>query len=671
VTPAGDHEEQGSLALSDEARTARQPHPLRPAEAAAAVLLGRALDADRAATANLVNDEAITVIEVSSPDLVELVNYLLVHHLIGSDRTLEGDGAPGDWPVTPGSVTVFSRDGSNERRNRKSGNENFAAAVQRGCAVIGISADPFRLLPSDLTAFATQRIILPRLDADSVAAIIEAVTGKRPARAISAAAVRGGIRHLRLAVRADLGPARSLSRLERLAEMSSAPDGTPLLSQLHGLGEAQTWGLSLIEDLRDLGEGRIAASDLPRGILLWGRPGTGKTLFARSLSKEAGVFFRATSYGEWQSHRDGHLGSVIQAIRNVFAEVAANAPGILFIDEIDSLPARGSTLRHDDWWTAITNVLLEELDSVDPRRRQGIIVMAACNNVLRLDPALTRAGRLDKVVHIPLPDAAALAAIIRTHLGEHFGADALLSAAAEARGSTGADVETWARGVRRRARRADRAPTVDDLLSEIRSGRLVLTDMQRRRMAYHESGHAIVARCLDGECPMSLSIVDAGGGLASFDTAHLRLLTLPRLENLIARILAGRAAEELACGGMSDGGGDDIALATKLAISVECTLGLGSLGPLSLGENPPITAVLAIPEAASSVRKLLSDGHRRAVQVLQKNRALLDRLATELLDRGFLEAAEIARIVSPAAQILRQGDVGDDIGGTGPSEPLL
>ena len=229
--------------------------------------------------------------------------------------------------------------------------------------MVGISADPFRLLPSELTAFATQRIVLPRLNSHSVAAIIEAVTGKRPIGAVTAAAVHGGIRLLSLAVRADLGSARSLARLEKLAEISSAPDGTPLLSQLHELGEAQKWGLSLVEDLRDLREGRVTAAELPRGIILWGKPGTGKTLFARSLSKEAGVFFRATSYGEWQSHRDGHLGSVIQAIRNVFAEVAANAPGILFIDEIDSLPARGSTNRHDDWWTAITNVLLEELDS--------------------------------------------------------------------------------------------------------------------------------------------------------------------------------------------------------------------------------------------------------------------------------------------------------------------
>lgn len=218
-------------------------------------------------------------------------------------------------------------------------------------------------------------------------------------------------------------------------------------------------------------------------------------------------------------------------------------------------------------------MLLEELDSVDPKRRQGVIVVAACNNPKRLDPALMRSGRFDRIVRIPPPDASALAAIMRAHLGEHLGVEALMAVAAEAPGATGADVEQWARTARRRARHEKRPVTTDDILAEIRNGRPPRTDAQRRRMAYHESGHALVAFELDGECSIALSIVDPAGGTASFDVSRLAMLTRQAIENLVARTLAGRAAEQLVFGDISEGGASDIVLATKLAIAVECTLG--------------------------------------------------------------------------------------------------
>ena len=644
-------EPQGLLALFDDESplAPAAPDPLRPDEACAAVLLGRALDHDRTAAAGLLDDAAVTVIDVPSPDLVEPVADLVKYQLFGPGHLHDGDALRSDGPPWK-SATIFSRDGKNEKRNRSTGNQAVAQAVQRRSAVIGISADPFRLLPSDLVAFATQRIRLPRINPESIAAVIEAVTGKRPPRPVPAAVARLSLLHLQIGIRADLGADRSLARLEKAAATArGVAEATPVLSELHGLGEARDWGLSLIEDLRDLREGRITAADLPRGILLGGKPGTGKTLFARALGREAGIYFRATSYGEWQSFREGHLGNVIQAIRNVFAEAAANAPSILFIDEIDSLPARGSTQHRDDWWVAITNVLLEELDSVDPKRRQGVVVVAACNNPERLDPALTRAGRLDRIVRIPLPDASALAAIMRAHLGEHLRVEDLMPAAAEARGSTGADVQRWARAARRRARLDNRPIAIDDIVAEIRNGRPPLTKAQRWRMAYHESGHALVAFELDSDCPVGLSIVDPAGGTASFDFSRLALLTRPMIENLLVRILAGRVAEELAFGAISDGGVSDIALATKLAVSIECTLGLGSLGPLSLGDEPRIAEVLAIPEAAASVKKMLVDAHARALAILKDKRSTLDRLTAALFDRGFLEQSEIGRILAPSA----------------------
>lgn len=637
---------------------------IRPDEAAAAVLLGRALDLNRAAAAALADRESVTVIDVPSNDLVDLIGPLVTHHLFDPMRICDGDGAAASWPRGPqNAVTIFTRNGLVEKRTRNFGNENFAIAMQRGAAVIGISADSFRLLPSDLSAFATQRIRVEGLDATSVAAVVAAVTGG-PIPKLTGVMRGIGLQELMIAVRHDLGATRSVERLERIVSVKSAAEAIPLLSQLHGLGEAKVWGLSLIEDLRDLRDGMITAADLPRGIVLHGPPGTGKTLFARSLAKEAGVYFRATSYAEWQSHREGHLGHVVQAIRSVFAEAAARAPCIIFIDEIDTLAARGSKKRDDDWWVAITNTLLEELDSVDPGRRRGVVVVAACNDVGRLDPALIRPGRLDRTVRIPLPDVGALAAIMRAHLGARLGIDDLMQAAVEARGSTGAEVERWARAARRRARRDGRDVDARDMLSEVRAGKTQLGPVQKQRLAYHESGHALVSYRLDSDVPVSLSIVDARGGSASFDGSRLSLLTRPEIENLIARVLAGRAAEQVALGNISEGGAADLVTATKLASGIECSFGLGNYGPLSFGEEPRIAELMAIPEAAASLKSILATAHDRAVKLIEADRSTLNRLAAALIKRGYLEREEIARVLSTIAPGADEAD------GAQPNSPM-
>ena len=580
--------------------------PLRPDEVAAAVLLGRALDQDRDVLRRLQDPATIAVIEVPSPDFVEPVERVLRDIVLGADvRVIDGDRCkPGDEATAPGSVILFTRNDDIDKKTLAGGNAAFGAAVQRQGAIIGIAADPDRLLPSDLVRLAEDRIVLPPLDAEGVAAVIEAITGRKPPQVdeeLSHAVTLGA---LVAGVRADLGAVGSLKRLRRLVGRDRSTRSVPSLADLHGLGAARAWGESLVADLRDYQAGRLSWNDVNRGILVSGPPGTGKTTFAKTLAATARVHFIATSYSEWQSNGEGHLGYVTKAIRKIFAEARRHQPTIIFIDELDTLPARGSTTRRDDWWTSITNCLLEELDGFE--RREGVVVIAACNDPSRLDPALVRAGRLDRHIEIPLPDHPALIGIFRTHLGGDLQDADLRAVALAARGRTGADAERYVRDARRAARRAGRPLTLQDLLDAVRGGAPDWPADVRRRIAHHEAGHAIAKLALGTGEPTALSI-NGGGGLSEAIFGEIRALTREYLENHLTTLLAGRAAEVIVFGDATAGAGggedSDLGKATRLALQLESAYGLGHNGPLWLGEATNPRDLLLMPEMRAAVRR--------------------------------------------------------------------
>ncbi len=647
-----DRLEQLDLPLAPDEDTndaAMAMHPLPPDDAAVAIQFARAFEQNRDALARLQNADTVTIIEVPAVEFVDPIARLLRTHVLGPGvPVLDGKGLSKEATIaTAGTVVLFKRRDEDKSKKSSTDDAEFATAVQRRCAVVGIAADADSLLPRGLVRLAEHRIVVPALDASAVAAVIEAVTGRRPGAVDDELARRTTLEVLAIAVRGDLGAERSLARLTSLLGSKEAhAEPAPRLCELHGLGPARGWALALIRDLADYAAGRCPWASVDRGLLLTGPPGVGKTALARAIAGETNVHFVATSYAQWQSHREGHLGHVTQAIRNAFAEARQNSPSILFIDEIDTIPARGSGKWNDDWWTSITNTLLECLDGFE--RREGIVVIAACNDAARLDPALVRAGRLDRHIAIPLPDMPALMGIFRAHLGAELEGADLRAVALAARGHTGADVERWVRQARRVARTASRALDLADLLDAVRGGEPERPADVRRRIAHHEAGHAVALLALGIAEPKALSI-GAGGGLAESDLGEIQAQTRPHLEQLIVALLAGRAAEHLVFGEATAGAGgsenSDLARATQLATRLETVYGLGSLGLVCIPGETGERDLLLFGDLRSVVGRTIDRAYAAALDLLGQNRHTLDALAAALFTAGYLDRTEIAAVL--------------------------
>lgn len=246
------------------------------------------------------------------------------------------------------------------------------------------------------------------------------------------------------------------------------------LARVPGLGAALAWGRSLATDLMAYRAGRLAWADVDRGALLVGPPGTGKTSFAQALAEECGVPIVGASYAAWQSH--GHQGDMLKAMRASFAEARSKAPAILFIDELDSFPCRGR-LRGDNasYMQGVVNGLLAELDGMSGR--DGVVVVGATNSVEGIDPAILRAGRLDRVIPVALLDVQGRKDILRVHLGDDLQGEDLTQVAALAEGMSGAEIDKVVREAKRAARVAGRRMLVGDLVVAVAEGReMVLTN---------------------------------------------------------------------------------------------------------------------------------------------------------------------------------------------------
>lgn len=466
--------------------------------------------------------------------------------------------------------------------------------------------------------------------------------------------------------RLGLKPADALQFLrerveQRLREVT--PDVGLRLSDLHGMGEARQIAEDLIADVQAAQSGDLPMSSVDRGLLLVGAPGTGKTTLGRAIAKECGIKFVVSSAASWQSA--GHLGDYLRAMRADFNEARRYAPSILFIDEIDSIGSRELVSGDNaQYHTEVINALLEQIQGINTSAL--VIVIGATNYPEKVDPALRRAGRLDQVVEIPLPNIDGMEQILNHHLAEFranggkVGSDVVTRVLAElAFGLTGADAEFFVRGAARRARRANRALSQEDLLAEVTrrprrpdSARRLGPEVMRR-VAVHEAGHAVanLLSSTQGRFVSFASIIPRNDGSLGFvaripsDSAVMTRQTM--MEELEA-FLAGRAAEEVVFGVDNVGGGaggpegSDLEVATSFATRIVCRSGLGG-GGLRWSTTPT-------SEQARQIDDLLSQSYRGIVTRLQSRRDLLDRIAEALVQKQELSGDELRRLAAQSAR---------------------
>jgi ATP-dependent Zn protease len=466
---------------------------------------------------------------------------------------------------------------------------------------------------------------------------------------------------LRLAYRQDGNGHAFLQRLKALTtpEPQAKTVKSIPLAQLHGVDEAKSWADNLKADLARYREGQLAWQELSRGLLLSGPPGTAKTTLAKAIANYCGMAFVPTTYAAWQRNGNGHQGDTLKAMAASFNEARARAPAILFIDELDTIGARGQNDQHEAWYRAIINAMLEQMDG--SISNEGVVFVGATNYPGLIDPAILRSGRMEDHIVLRAPGVEALAKIYRDQLeGMVDETVDLRNIGRMSAGATGADVVKICATARRRARNAGRPVSYDDLLVAI-AGEESHTGTERQlRIAIHEAGHAVAVLAFAELSLEHVTIVGQGdrGGGASFGMRDRTHMTPAVLNAYLTAILGGRAAEEILLGEISSGAGGregcDLSCATQLAAEAELSLGLRAQGliwyaPLSAEKLAKLFAQR--PDLEHAVRERLDQAYSRARELIRVKAPLVRRLAEQLLTSKVMSGEEVAALARDAGGV--------------------
>jgi cell division protease FtsH len=528
---------------------------------------------------------------------------------------------------------IFARDGSNRSGHKAEvGNGEVAGHLAKGHTVVGI-APSIATLPRALAAAADLTIEL-KIDPDIVGSAIARFTGAAAAPERIERLGSLDLHDIVSAFRAGSSPAQIAERLDRTARRLSSPrtDRLPRLTDAVEFGRARDFGLGLGRDFADYQANRgLAWRDIGANALFAGPPGLGKTYYCRVLCAHLGIPLIATSISEATATSAGYLDSVIKSVRDTFARAEASAPCAILWDEIDALPSRAtlSSNSSSSWWTPVVAEFLTLLDSAVGGDRAGVFVWGATNYPDRVDPALTRPGRLDRVIHFAAPGPEGIVSIARHHLaGELTGVD-LAPIGQLGLGRSPAEIAAAVKAARGAARTERRALAYDDLVEAL-APRVDLDAPTLRRVAEHEAGHVVTAIALAVDDVVAVDVVGDGG---AFGRTVMRrrdgIETRATIENRTVAQLGGRAAEVVIYDGdcaANAGGGEssDLARSTEAVAALRVSMGLGD-GLAYLGDPAAATHLLRIdPKLKAAVDRDLPALHARAVEIVRRHRAALD-----------------------------------------------
>ena len=433
------------------------------------------------------------------------------------------------------------------------------------------------------------------------------------------------------------------------------PETTPPIAwdDIAGAEEAKAELREIVDYMRDAKRFRDLGAHLPAGILLHGPPGTGKTLLAKAVAHESGATFFSQSASSFVEMFAG-LGSA--RIRRLFKEARKHAPAIIFIDELDAVGTARSGGAANREYDQTLNQLLVEMDGFDGKK--DVVVIAASNLLEKLDPALLRPGRFDRHIFVSPPDVIGRERILEVHsrqkpVGESVDFAIL---ARQTAGLTGADLANICNEAAINAARHGHdtidATDFDQALERVVAGmqsRRRLNDRERRVVAYHEAGHALVAELLPSvDAVHRVSIIPRGRALGytlNLPTEDRYLRTRAELLDMMTMLLGGRAAESLVFGSVTNGATDDLKRVADIAYSMIHDYAMGT-GFTSLRVNPEQLSESTRRVRDAEVRELADEAFRAAGELLGAHRAQLDKLAHALLTDEVLERDEIDRIMA-------------------------
>ena len=440
-----------------------------------------------------------------------------------------------------------------------------------------------------------------------------------------------------------------------------------------GEDEAKENLSEIVDYLHNPNKYRDIGASMPKGVLLVGPPGTGKTLLAKAVAGEANVPFFSMSGSEFV---EMFVGMGASKVRDLFRQAKEKAPCIVFIDEIDAIgKKRDGQLSTNDEREQTLNQLLTEMDGFEDNT--GVIILAATNRPDSLDPALTRPGRFDRRVPVELPDLKGREAILRVHAKKikvagdvDFGKIARMAS-----GASGAELaniinEAALRAVRagrHSATQADLEGSIEVVIAGYQKKNAILTDEEKRIVAYHEIGHALVAALQSHSAPVQkITIVPRTSGALGYtmqaDEGNHYLMSKVEIENKIATLTGGRAAEEVAFGSVTTGASNDIEQATKLARAMITRYGMSEdfdMVALETVTNQYLggdASLACSTETQNNIDRqvvaLVKKQHEKAAQLLLQNRGKLDQLAQYLYEKETITGDEfMAMLNEPAAQL--------------------